>query len=267
MREYAEDQETFAKKFDYLINLIKASRKTVVFTGAGVSTMSGIPDFRGKHGVYNAPWQGLSVEEILSLDYFYSNPEIFYKWAEEVWYHLEEYQPNIVHTTLAKMEGKGYLPSGIFTQNIDFLHQRAGSKKVFELHGSAKHSYCTNCHAFFKYEEIAPIVRRGEVPHCPHCKGLIKPDIVFYGENLDSSTLKRADIAFAQADLALVLGTSLTVYPAAYYPRFTAQAGGKVVIVNAQPTDQDYLAELTFRDLEQVFYALNEELDKTDDNL
>lgn len=260
MSEYAEDINVFEPKLDKLVKLIKESHKTVVFTGAGVSTLSGIPDFRGKHGVYNSPWQGLAVEDILSLDYFYTNPGIFYKWAEEVWYHLEEYNPNIVHTTLAKMEEKGYLPSGIFTQNIDFLHQRAGSKRVFELHGSAKHSYCTNCHAFFTYNEIAPIVRKGEIPHCPHCKGLIKPDIVFYGENLDSSVLKRADIAFSQADLALVLGSSLTVYPAAYYPGFTAQAGGKVVIVNAQSTGQDAIVSLAFRDLEQVFTALNERL-------
>ncbi len=260
MSEYAEDISVFEPKLDRLLELIRNSRKMVVFTGAGVSTLSGIPDFRGKHGVYNSPWHNLAVEDILSLDYFYSHPEIFYKWAEEVWYHLEEYEPNNVHTTLAKLEEKGFLPAGIFTQNIDFLHQRAGSKRVYELHGSAKHSYCTNCNAFFTYNEIAPIVRKGEVPHCPHCKGLIKPDIVFYGENLDSSTLKRANIAFSQADLALVLGSSLTVYPAAYYPSYTAHAGGKVVIVNAQYTNQDELAVLTFKDLEQVFTALDKQL-------
>lgn len=254
--EYREEQKLFNEKFSCFEALLKESRKLAVFTGAGVSTLSGIPDFRGSHGVYNSPWQGLSVEEILSIDYFYSHPEIFYKWAEEVWYHLEEYEPNIVHRTLADLEERGYLPSGLFTQNIDFLHQRAGSRRVFELHGSARHSYCTTCNAFYSYEQIAPVVRRGEVPRCTTCGGLIKPDIVFYGESLDASVLKRAEIAFSQADLTLVLGSSLTVYPAASFPKLTSYYGGKVVIVNAQPTDQDKNAELCFSDLDQVFTAI-----------
>lgn len=255
--EYREDEKVFAEKFSLLADLIGSSRKIAVFTGAGVSTLSGIPDFRGSHGVYNSPWQGLSVEEILSIDYFYAHPEIFYKWAEEVWYHLEEYKPNIVHTTLANMEKAGLLSSGVFTQNIDFLHQRAGSQRVYELHGSAKHSYCTNCNAYYTYEQVAPIVRRGDVPRCTTCGGLIKPDIVFYGEKLDSSILKRAEIAFSQAELTLVLGSSLTVYPAASFPKLTSYYGGKVVIVNARPTDQDRSAVLCFNDLEQVFSALS----------
>ena len=259
--EYREDEKIFNEKFKYLESLIKESPKIAIFTGAGVSTLSGIPDFRGAHGVYNSPWKGLSVEEILSIDYFYSHPEIFYKWAEEVWYHLEEYKPNIVHNVLARMEEHDLLSTGIFTQNIDFLHQRAGSKRVYELHGSAKHSYCTNCHAHYSYEEVAPIVRSGHVPYCKTCSGLIKPDIVFYGEALDSSILKRAEIAFSQADLTLVLGSSLTVYPAASFPKLTAYYGGKVVIVNADATAQDESAELTFRDLEQVFSALSKLLD------
>lgn len=258
--EYSEKESVFAPKFERLKQLIKESRKIAVFTGAGVSTLSGIPDFRGAHGVYNSPWKGMAVEEILSIDYFYSHPEIFYKWAEEVWYHLEEYQPNIVHLTLAKMEERGLLSSGVFTQNIDFLHQRAGSRKVYELHGSARHSYCTNCHAHYTYEDVAPVVRAGKVPRCTTCGGLIKPDIVFYGEPLDSSVLKRAEIAFSQAELTLVLGSSLTVYPAASFPKLTTYYGGKSVIVNAQPTGQDRDAEICFRDLEQVFSSISSQV-------
>ena len=260
MSEYSEDKSIFDKKFEELWSLIMRSRKIAVFTGAGVSTLSGIPDFRGKHGVYNSPWQGLPVETILSDDYFFSHPDIFYKWAEEVWYHLEEYKPNIVHYTLAKMEEKGILKDGVFTQNIDFLHQRAGSKKVWELHGSARHSYCTNCNGFYKYEEIAPIVQRGEIPKCPRCGSLIKPDIVLYGENLPMSVLRQAETVFSQADLTLILGSSLTVYPAASLPKLTSYYGGKVIIVNADPTDQDKDATLIFRDLEQTFNALDEAL-------
>lgn len=261
MSEYQEKESVFNEKFESFKRLLASSRKTAVFTGAGVSTLSGIPDFRGKHGVYNSPWKGLAVEEILSIDYFFENPEIFYAWAEEVWYHLEDYEPNIVHYTLAKMENMGLLSSGIFTQNIDFMHQRAGSRKVYELHGSAKAAYCTSCHAYYTYDQIAPVVRSHQVPYCKTCKSLIKPDIVFYGEALSADVLKRAEIAFSQADLTLILGSSLTVYPAAAFPLLTKYHGGKTVIVNAQPTDQDRDAELCFKDLEQFFSALNDHLD------
>ena len=261
MSEYQESKNVFDAKLKTLVETIKRSKKIAVFTGAGVSTLSGIPDFRGKHGVYNSPWHDLNVEEIISIDFFRQNPKIFYEWAEEVWYHLEDYKPNIVHKTLAKMEDKGLLSSGIFTQNIDFLHQRAGSKLVYELHGSAKHSFCTNCHAFYTYEEVAPIVREGIVPLCKSCGSPIKPDIVFYGECLNSTTLRAAEVSFSQADLTFILGSSLTVYPAASLPSLTLYRGGKVVIVNAQKTNIDKEAFLCFKDLEQTFTALNKELD------
>ena len=260
--EYRENEQEFSRKFKVFASLLKQSRKTAVFTGAGVSTLSGIPDFRGSHGVYNSPWNGLSVEEILSIDYFYSHPEIFYAWAEEVWYHLEDYEPNIVHYTLAELEHRGLLQNGLFTQNIDFMHQRAGSRRVYELHGSAKAAYCTNCNAYYTYDTIAPIVREGKVPRCTTCGSLIKPDIVFYGESLSSSVLKQAEISFSQADLTLIMGSSLTVYPAAAFPELTNFYGGKTVIVNAQPTSQDSKAEVTFRDLEQFSSALKEYLEK-----
>ena len=260
--EYRENEQDFSRKFKLFASLLKQSRKTAVFTGAGVSTLSGIPDFRGSHGVYNSPWNGLSVEEILSIDYFYSHPEIFYAWAEEVWYHLEDYEPNIVHYTLAELEHRGLLQNGLFTQNIDFMHQRAGSRLVYELHGSARAAYCTNCNAYYTYDQIAPVVRSGKVPVCSTCGSIIKPDIVFYGENLSSSILKQAEISFSQADLAIVMGSSLTVYPAAAFPRMTACSGGKIVIVNAQPTAQDEYAVLRFRDLEQFSCALDKWLDR-----
>ena len=229
--EYREKDEVFERKFSEFLKILDSSKKTAVFTGAGVSTLSGIPDFRGKGGVYTHDYDGMSVEEILSIDYFYSHPDIFYRWAESVWYHLEDYEPNIV--------------------------QRAGSRKVYELHGSARSAYCTNCNAYYTYDQIAPVVRSGDVPRCRTCGGLIKPDIVFYGESLSSDVLKRAEITFSQADLTLVLGSSLTVYPAAAFPQLTRYNGGKIVIVNAQPTSQDKDAVLTFTDLEQFFTALD----------
>ncbi len=256
MGEYKEDEKSFLPKLQQLKEMIGASRSTCIFTGAGVSTLSGIPDFRGKHGLYTDPWQGMDVEEILSIGFFEHNPSIFYQWAKDVWYHVEEYQPSIVHTVLARMEEKGYV-HGIFTQNIDMLHQRAGSKKVYEVHGSVAHHHCTECGKYFPYAKIAPIVTRGEVPRCDVCGHVIKPDIVLYGEQLDNLVLSRAYEEFSNCDLCLALGSSLTVQPAASFPLMAIRHHAHFVIVNAQPTDEDELAELRFRDLEQLFTSLN----------
>lgn len=257
---YAEREEVFQPKFEELVKLIQKSRNMTVFTGAGVSTLSGIPDFRGKHGVYNDPWQGMDVEEIISMTFFRRQPDIFYKWAKDVWYRLEDYEPNIVHDTLAKLQKKGYLRC-VYTQNIDMLHQRAGST-VYEVHGSPEYHHCTKCGAVYKYNEIAPIVLRDEVPICKKCGGVIKPDIIFYEESLREDILNKAWYDFSSTDLCLVLGSSLTVQPAASLPMLARRNGADVVIVNAQPTPQDRGATLLFSDLLQTFDALNAWLDK-----
>ena len=256
---YAEQAEIFDPKFEKLVKLIEKSRRMTVFTGAGVSTLSGIPDFRGKHGVYNDPWQGMDVEEIISMTFFRREPGIFYKWAKDVWYRLEEYEPNIVHKTLALMQQKGLLDA-VYTQNIDMLHQRAGSKKVYEVHGSPEYHHCTRCGARYGYAEIAPKVLRDELPLCPKCGGVIKPDIIFYEESLNERILNQAWLDFSNSDLCLVLGSSLTVQPAASLPMLARRNGADVVIVNAQSTYQDSTATLLFRDLEQTFEALNAHL-------
>ncbi|MBO4409485.1 MAG: Sir2 family NAD-dependent protein deacetylase [Spirochaetales bacterium] len=256
---YSEKPEVFGPKFDKLVSLIENSRRMTVFTGAGVSTLSGIPDFRGKHGVYNDPWQGMDVEEIISMTFFRREPGIFYKWAKDVWYRLEDYEPNIVHTTIALLQKKGYLRS-VYTQNIDMLHQRAGSTNVYEVHGSPEFHHCTRCHAKFGYAEIAPKVLRDELPLCPRCGGVIKPDIIFYEESLNENVLDAAWREFSSSDLCLVLGSSLTVQPAASLPMLARRNGADVVIVNAQPTYQDSGATLLFRDLAQTFGALNDYL-------
>ena len=253
---YAEDKQVFDAKFEKLKKLVSSSRRMTVFTGAGVSTLSGIPDFRGKHGVYTDPWMGLDVEEIISMTFFRKSPDIFYKWAEDVWYRLDEYEPNIVHNTLALMQKKGMLNS-IYTQNIDMLHQKAGSRNVYEVHGSPAVHHCTKCGKSFTYDEIKPIVHRLEVPHCPACGGVIKPDIIFYEEALDSRILENAFRDFSETDLCFVLGSSLLVQPAASFPQIALQSGAQIVIVNAQETGLDRYS-LVFRDLKQTFTALNE---------
>jgi len=253
---YAEKEEVFRPKFEKLVNLIENSRNMTVFTGAGVSTLSGIPDFRGKHGVYNDPWQGMEVEEIISMTFFRREPGIFYKWAKDVWYRLEDYEPNIVHTTLALMQKKGLLKS-VYTQNIDMLHQRAGSVNVYEVHGSPEFHHCTRCGARYTYAEIAPLVLRDELPICKKCGGVIKPDIIFYEESLNEDVLNYAWNDFSKSDLCLVLGSSLTVQPAASLPMLARRNGADVVIVNAQSTPQDRSATLLFSDLRQTFEALD----------
>jgi len=240
--------------YEELKDLLAHSAHTVAFTGAGISTLSGIRDFRGKNGVYLQPWHGKAVEEILSLDCFLAQPELFYGWAREFIYRLDEFHPAAVHRALAGLEAHGMLRA-VYTQNIDLLHQKAGSKTVYEVHGSPAHHRCLKCGRRFNYAEIAPRVLADEIPHCP-CGGLVKPDIVFYGENLDDSLLEQAFAEMGKAELLLVLGSSLTVQPAASLPVATLRGGGTIVIVNAQPTPLDRYAKLRYDDLLPVFDEL-----------
>ena len=251
----AEPNAQFREKFEVLKALITDSTMTVAFTGAGVSTLSGIPDFRSSGGVYSSQWEGYDVEEVLSISFFRRRPDLFYRWGNEFMYQLERSTPSVIHTVLALLEQKGYL-AGLFTQNIDMLHKKAGSKKYWEIHGSAEHHSCTNCNAHYSYEQIAPIVRKGEVPHCTKCQAVIRPDIVFYGENLDSAVLNRAVEMFKEAQLCIVLGSSLVVQPAASLPSYALAHGSKLVIVNAQGTTYDRAATVRFDDLAQVGEAL-----------
>ena len=234
---------------------LRDAKHALVFTGAGISTLSGIPDFRGAHGVYRKKWHGLEVEEILSLDCFRVHPEYFYEWAQTFVYGLENYQPNIVHTTVAKLEKLGWI-DGVYTQNIDILHQKAGSRKLYELHGSPAHHHCLNCGASADYDEVAPVVQAGSVPYCEKCGEVLKPDIVFYGEMLDEALLEQAFREFSRADFVLILGSSLTVQPAASLPLYTLRHGGKIAIVNQGATALDRDAAYRFDDLEQVFTEL-----------
>lgn len=235
-----------------LVTLLKRARKIVAFTGAGVSTLSGIRDFRGKNGVYNSLWHGYRVEEILSLDCFRRAPELFYEWAKEFVYRLDDYTPGAMHTALAHLEKIGKLDGGLYTQNIDLLHRKAGSDKVYEIHGSPAMHHCLRCRSALPYSEVAPLVMRGEIPHCPQCGGVMKPDIVFYGENLDEAMLQHGFEVFSECDLALVMGSSLTVYPAAALPDAAAQSGAKIIIINDQPTHLDHQATLKIDSLEEA---------------
>ena len=240
------------KDLEQLAVLIRTAKNMTVFTGAGVSTLSGIRDFRGINGVYKEPWHGRDVEDILSLNTFLQEPELFYGWATEFVYCLERFEPSVVHRVLAKLEEKQLLKA-LYTQNIDLLHTKAGNKKVFEIHGSPALHHCMKCRMEYSYEEISPMVLGGKVPYCDRCGGLVKPDIVFYGESLNEELLDKGFTDFENSDLVLVLGSSLTVQPAASLPMAAKYGGADIVIVNNQPTNLDSSAVLTFNDLKVVF--------------
>lgn len=218
---------------------IEASDNNVFFGGAGVSTESGIPDFRSTDGLYHQKFE-YPPETILSHTFFYQHTEYFYRFYREKMLPLEA-EPNAAHRALAALERAGKLRA-IVTQNIDGLHQKAGSKNVYELHGSIWRNYCTKCGKSYSAEFIRD---SGGVPHCA-CGGLIKPDVVLYEEGLDEKTIKGAVRAIAEADVLIVGGTSLTVYPAAGLIRY--YGGNRLVLINRDETPYDGYANLIFRE-------------------
>ena len=218
---------------------IEASDNIVFFGGAGVSTESGIPDFRSTDGLCHQKFE-YPPETIRSHRFFYQHTEYFYRFYREKMLPLEA-EPNAAHRALAALERAGKLRA-IVTQNIDGLHQKAGSKNVYELHGSIWRNYCTKCGKSYSAEFIRD---SGGVPHCA-CGGLIKPDVVLYEEGLDEKTIKGAVRAIAEADVLIVGGTSLTVYPAAGLIRY--YGGNRLVLINRDETPYDGYANLIFRE-------------------
>ena len=232
-----------------LQELIEKSNRIVFFGGAGVSTESGIPDFRSEDGLYRTKYS-VPPETILSSGYFYCHTEEFYKFYRDKMLPLTA-KPNAAHRKLAELEEKGKLLA-VVTQNIDGLHQAAGSKKVYELHGSIHRNYCLRCGKFYPARYIA---EGSGVPHCD-CGGLIKPDVVLYGEPLDGGTIEGALRAIEEADLLIVAGTSLTVYPAAGF--VDCFRGQHLVLINRSATPLDEKCELVIREnIGEVFSKLN----------
>jgi NAD-dependent deacetylase len=242
------------KDINKLFSLIQEAKHLVALTGAGVSTLSGIRDFRGKNGLYN----DMDAEKIFSMEHFEKDPSFYYDHAGSFIYNIDEKEASIVHTVLGELEKRGFLKA-LITQNIDLLHQKGGSKNVIEIHGSPKIHYCLRCAGVrMSFEEAAEIVSRGEMPKCPKCDRALKPAITFFGESLPADALREAVSESQKADLMLVLGTSLTVYPAASMPEYTLRSGGKIVIVNNMPTPLDGRAALKFDDLGQTFEELKQ---------
>lgn len=230
------------EKIKELSKILKESNSIVFFGGAGVSTASGIPDFRSANGLYSMKYKrNLSPEELVSHTFFVKDTEMFYEFYKE---HLvyPNAQPNDCHRALAKLEEMGKLKA-VVTQNIDGLHQAAGSKTVYELHGSVLQNYCMSCHEFYDGE----YVRNAEgIPKCGKCGGTIKPDVVLYEEGLDDDTVSGAVEAIMHADTLIVGGTSLVVYPAAGLLRYFS--GDNLVLINKTETSADKNADLVIHD-------------------
>ena len=222
-----------------LQKLVEASENIVFFGGAGVSCESGIPDFRGTDGLYHQTYR-FPPEEILSHHFFEERPEEFFRFYRDKMLYPDA-KPNAAHRALARWEREGRLRA-VVTQNIDGLHQAAGSKNVLELHGSVHRNHCVRCGAFYS---LADLLRTDVVPRCA-CGGVIKPDVVLYEEPLDDATVDAAVQAIRAADLLIVGGTSLNVYPAAGLLRFFS--GGALVVINNTPTPADRSADLIIHD-------------------
>lgn len=233
---------------EYLKEIINKSKSVVFFGGAGVSTESGIPDFRSKDGLYNQKYK-YPPEEILSHTFFMNNTDEFYKFYKDKMNSLK-YKPNITHIKLAELEKIGKIKA-IVTQNIDGLHQKAGSKKVLELHGSVHRNYCMKCGKFYDAEYV---FNSESNPKCS-CGGIIKPDVVLYEENLNEDILDEAIMQISNCDTLIVGGTSLTVYPASGLIRF--YKGNKLILINKDKTPYDKLANFVINDsLGNVFKNL-----------
>ena len=221
-----------------LQEIIDESKNIVFFGGAGVSTESGIPDFRSEDGLYHEKYC-YPPERIISHSFFLTNPEVFYRFYKEKMLCLDA-EPNAAHRKLAELEQDGKLKA-VVTQNIDGLHQKAGSKIVYELHGSIHRNYCLRCHKFYPAE----FIKEAEgIPYCS-CGGVIKPDVVLYEESLDSKTIEDAVTAIVHADTLIIGGTSLVVYPAAGFIDYFR--GKHLVLINKAETGRTIRAELSIQ--------------------
>ena len=229
-------------KVEKLSEILSNSVSAVFFGGAGMSTESGIPDFRSASGIYNQKLnRTFSPEEMASHGFFVSHPEEFFDFYRERFVYLDA-KPNAGHLALAELERRGILKA-VITQNIDGLHQIAGSRVVYELHGSIRRSYCVKCGA--KYD-IDFVMNNKPVPHCQQCGGIVKPDVVLYGESLDSDTISNSIQAIIKADTLIVGGTSLIVYPAAGLVDYFH--GKHLILINKTATRADADAELVIRE-------------------
>jgi NAD-dependent deacetylase len=226
-------------------DIINASRQVVILTGAGISTPSGIPDFRSTNG---GLWEKFDPFEVASLTSFRYDPQRFYKWVRPLAIKMSQAKPNSAHSGIAQLEQSGFIQT-VITQNIDMLHQKAGSKNVIEVHGSMKTLTCISC--FHKVDSpgyIEPFIKNGAIPHCPECESILKPDLVLMGEELPMLTWHKAENTCRSSDLMIIAGSSLEVMPVAKLPMRALENGAHLIIINKTKTYIDVRADVVFHD-------------------
>ena len=224
--------------------LIHKANRIVAFSGAGISTEAGIPDFRGKGGL----WEDQKLMELMSAGGFHRDPVAFYRASLQTLPNIHRAEPTAAHRLVARLEAQGKL-SAVVTQNIDGLHQAAGSQTVYEIHGNFRTGRCVDCRAAYEMAAFYDRIERGEIelPLCSECRSPIKPDVVLFGDLLPFDVWDRAVEASRSCDLMLVLGSSLIVYPAAELPKLAVMNGAKLIIVNREATDYDPMASAVIR--------------------
>lgn len=223
-------------KLQTAADLLRSARHAVVFTGAGISTPSGIPDFRSAN---TGLWERFDPMQVASLEVFRSRPQRFYNWLRPLLQGIWSVQPNAAHQALARLEEAGVIKA-VITQNIDDLHQRAGSHHVYEVHGSLRTMTCNHCRETYPADQFQEQLNAADLmPHCPGCQRILKPDITLFGEMLPMQVWEEAEQHCKRADVILVAGSSLEVWPAASLPDLAVERGAKLIINNLSPTYLD----------------------------
>ena len=232
-------------KIERFVNLILNSDNILALTGAGMSTESGIPDFRSPG---TGLWEKVDPDEFASIHSYVSDTKKNLQFMLDLGMQIFKAKPHKGHKALTTLQKLGKL-EGVLTQNIDGLHQKAHTENVIELHGTANESICLRCEKVYPITTMINQVIRGNSPSCPECNGLLKPNAIFFGEPLQSDVLVKADKMIANCDLLMVLGSSLLVYPVAFYPQKILSMGEKLAIINIQPTNMDYSAEVVIHQM------------------
>jgi NAD-dependent deacetylase len=249
------------ESLDAAVDLLHRAGYVVVLTGAGISTPSGIPDFRSPE---SGLWGKSDPYEVASIYGFKSHPERFYNWIRPLAHTILDAEPNAAHFAIARMEAAGKVRS-VITQNIDMLHTRAGSRSVYELHGHLREATCVHCFSVYPAPPfIHAYLESNAIPRCPRCGHALKPNVILLGEQLPANVLRAAQIEARRCDVMLVVGTSLSVYPAAELPAVVRQSGASLIFVNLSETPVDALAQVVIRDdalevLPQLAAALESE--------
>ncbi len=237
---------------------VDESENIVLFSGAGVSAESGIPTYRGNDGL----WEKYDPDKYANINYFYEDPSYYWNFFKDVRSPvLQKAKPNLAHKSIAKLESLGKIKS-VITQNIDGLHKEAGSKNILELHGNTRMFSCLKCKTEYRMDQVNKLLEETLPPECEKCGGLIRPQVVFFGENLNSIILSRAENDSSQCDLFIAAGSSLVVQPAASLPLIAKNNGAKLAIINIDPTPLDSIADIVINiSVSEVFVKIVAGLD------